>query len=229
MIKRSFVASKQIQNIVIFDLDHTITKKDTYLGFLGLFLRRNPSRLLRCWFLPVAVLMYKLKLRDNSWLKETFLTRISAGTSIHRLNLIADDFVEMTMKNGLHADASRRITKHLDEGDFLVLASASFDFYVKKIAQNLNFDLIICTAAEWDKNKRLTGKIAGKNCYGLDKRTAVDTHLAPLDFTGEITVYSDHLSDWPIFELADKAVVINPRHKLDPKLLSVITSVEHWV
>ncbi len=220
--------SKSIQNIAIFDLDLTITRKDTYLDFLGFFLRSSPSRLLRCWFLPIAVIMYKLKMRDNSWLKEAFLTAIAAGTSINKLNLIVDDFVEIMMNKGLYTDATRRITKHQNDGDYLVLASASFDFYVEKIAQKLNFDLIVCSIAEWDENQSLTGKIAGKNCYGMNKRVAVDSHLSLLDYTGEITVYSDHPSDQPIFELADTAVIINPTHKLDQKLLSVITSTEHW-
>ncbi len=220
--------NKSIQNIVIFDLDFTITRKDTYLGFLVFFLRRNPSRLARCWFLPMAVLMYKLKLRDNSWLKEAFLTAIAAGTPCDRLNLIVNDFVDMTMSKGLYMDAARRINKHLDDGDYLVLASASFDFYVKKIAQRLNFDTTICTFAEWDENKKLTGKIAGKNCYGQNKRLAIDTHLALLNSKADITVYSDHYSDLPIFDLADKAVVINPKQKLNQQFSSAITSIEHW-
>ena len=78
-------ADTHLKTVAIFDLDNTITYKDTYLAFLFKLLRDHPLRLFNCVKLPVAVLLYKTGRRDNSWLKETFLQvycwRVNATTA----------------------------------------------------------------------------------------------------------------------------------------------------
>ena len=131
------------QNIAIFDLDHTITSKDTYLSFLIHFLKKNPERLLHCWFLPIAVVLHKTKQRDNSWLKETFLTAIAGGTNQHEINEFAHHFTQLILEQYIYQDAVKQIEFHKQQGDLLILASASFDFYVQKMGQQLGFDKIL--------------------------------------------------------------------------------------
>ena len=58
---------------VIFDLDGTLTKKDTYLPFLGLCLREFGLRKLSAIVLPLYVLLYKFSIISNHQLKEIFL------------------------------------------------------------------------------------------------------------------------------------------------------------
>ena len=61
---------------VLFDLDGTITRRDTYLAYLLGFLARHPERLLRAAPLSLAALRYLIGERDNTWLKTTFLRAI---------------------------------------------------------------------------------------------------------------------------------------------------------
>lgn len=199
-------------NIVIFDLDNTITKKDTYLAFLIFCLKRNPLRLFRCMFLPVAVLMFKLKLKDNSWLKKTFLGAIVGGTDRHKINLIVDEFL-LDIKKQYYEEALNQINHHKEQGDYLVLASASYDFYVEKIGKDLGFDKIICTKSVWE-NDKLLGDINGFNCYGPNKLEQVKSALTDFINSKQTVAYSDHHSDKYLLEWANIGIAINPTIKL---------------
>lgn len=216
------------RNIAIFDLDHTISKRDTYLQFLLAFLSTHPLHIFRCIFLPVAVLLHKFHFRDNSWLKETFLTAIAGGSKKDRIHAFSKKFVERLLHSGLYASAQERIKQHRTNNDYLVLSSASFDFYVNPLAQQLGFDAVVCTRAEWDETERLTGRIAGNNCYGEFKKTATEKAISLLGDCGQITVYSDHHSDVPVFSLANHAVAVNPTEKLRKFAALNNFMVERW-
>lgn len=217
----------QAKNIAIFDLDHTISAKDTYLQFLLAYLRAYPIRFLRCFWLPWAVLMYKCNLRSNAWLKERFLTAIAKGAPKERIDRFSRRFVVKILSAGVNAKALERISEHRKRREYLILSSASFDFYVDRLGKKLGFDAIVCTQAEWDQSGRLTGRIAGKNCYGEQKKIATQEIIDVMTIS-QITVYSDHHSDLPIFSLAGQKVAVNPTKELHQIALSNEFSVEWW-
>ena len=217
----------QARNVAIFDLDHTISKKDTYLQFLLAYLRAYPIRFLRCVWLPWAVLMHLCNLRSNSWLKERFLTSTAKGAPRERIDRFSKRFVEKILSASLNAKALKRIFEHQKSRDYLILSSASFDFYVDRLGRKLGFDAIVCTQAQWDESGRLTGRIAGDNCYGEHKKIATQKVLAAIS-AARVTVYSDHHSDLPIFSLASQKIAVNPTKKLYQIALSNEFSVEWW-
>ena len=167
---------KPQQNIAIFDLDGTITRSDTYLGFLLFLLRKKPLRLLRCYFLPVAVVLFKLKLKNNSWLKKTFLGAIAGGFTREQIDQLCDQYLLEVVEQDFSPSALQAIQQHQQQGDRLILASASYDFYVSRIGQKLGFDEILCTRSLW-KDGHLLGDIDGQNCYGPEKLERVQTSL----------------------------------------------------
>ena len=224
----SDATTAKCQNVVIFDLDHTISKKDTYLLFLLFLLKRYPWRLLRCILLPWYVLLYKAKLCDNSILKEKFLTAIAAGMERNCIEYVSTEFIQKLLHTGIYASARERIRFHKKQNDCLIVATASFDFYVNLLAQDLGFDTVVCTKAEWDSVGRLTGRIAGRNCYGLQKKVEIENVLSSMNNVAQITVYSDHHADLPLFSIADHAVAINPSQKLKRFSVSNKMTIERW-
>jgi HAD superfamily hydrolase (TIGR01490 family) len=216
------------QTVVIFDLDSTITKKDTYVAFLISLLRMHPIRLFRCGFLPIAIVFHKIGLKDNSWLKETFLKAIAGGINRTQLDDCADDFLKTLLNQGIHSKALEKIQQHRQANHKLVLASASFDFYVEKLGRQLGFDTIICTQSTWDKQSKLTGQIDGYNCYGVNKLNRLmdffEQDRAALFLIG----YSDHHSDKPFLNWVDLAVAVNPTDKLQQIALQNNFAVENW-
>ncbi len=215
--------------IAVFDLDHTITRHDTYLRFLLTVLRRRPHRLIHCSILPFAFLVHKAGIKTNSWLKEVFLTAVAGGLTRGDITELSESFVEKTLASEIYQQALDRIQHHKREGDLLVLASASFDLYVPSLGKKLGFDETLCTRAAWSPENKLLGKIDGNNCYGPHKEFAVRKFLENRGGKfGDVFVYSDHHSDLPVFLLADRAITVNPTEKLRSLASEHSFIVEHW-
>ena len=223
------MSEKPVQpTIVIFDLDSTITKKDTYVAFLLSILKTYPQRLLRCGFLPVAILIHKSGIKDNSWLKETFLTAIAGGLSQSQLSTCSDQFIAKLKNTGIRSKALQKIQQHRDADHKLVLASASFDFYVKKLGHQLGFEAIVCTQPSWNEQNKLTGKINGQNCYGKYKLKRLK-EILDIDKNDITTIaYTDHHSDEPLLEWVDKAIAVNPTRKLHKIALKRNYIITDW-
>lgn len=200
--------------VAIFDLDSTITRKDTYLAFLLNTLRMHPLRLMRCIKLPVAVLLFKTGRRNNSWLKATFLQAIVGGMSEQQLNQCVDKFLNRLLQRGIRPNAIQAIKEHKEANHGLILATASFDFYSEQLGRKLGFEHIICTRSAWNKQKKLLGKINGENCYGSNKLARLKEHFGNQRDQLYLIGYTDHHSDQPFLHWVDRAIAVNPTNKL---------------
>jgi HAD superfamily hydrolase (TIGR01490 family) len=201
-------------HVAIFDLDGTITRNDTYVAFLCFVMRKRPVRLLKAWWLPFALLIHKLGIKDNSWLKEVFLGVIAGGFIRTEVDAWAQIFTSRLIRNGVHGDALAEIKQHADSGHKLVLASASFDFYVELLAGALGFNDVICTASSWDDSGKLQGRIDGINCYGPWKLQRLKEYLEQFQCDTFTYGYSDHHSDFSLLDWVDRGVAVNPSTKL---------------
>lgn len=199
------------KSIALFDLDGTISRKDTYLAFLLHCLARRWRRWPHSLLLPAAVLSWKLKLKDNSWLKERFLDAILGGLDRAALAIRIDEFLTRIMADGLNPGALAALERHRSNGDRLVLASASFDFYVEPLGERLGIDTIICTRGHWDGDT-LRGRLGTKNCYGHEKLERIRAVLG--ESGAGVVAYSDHHSDLPLLLWAENGVAVNPTRKL---------------
>lgn len=220
--------SKTSKTIAVFDFDGTITDIDTYIAFLAGFLMRNPTRTMRAAWLPLAVVMHKLSIRDNSWLKEVFLRSIAGGTHRYQLDPWCQQFIHSILKEHIRPGAQEAIKFHRSAGHELVLITASFDFYTTHIAEALGFDHLISTRADWGENDVLTGLIDGRNCYGVDKINRLKSYFN--DDRSQLTVvaYSDHHSDIPLLQWADKPIAVNPTKKLRQYAVTSGTEIMDW-
>ena len=212
--------------VAIFDLDSTLTKKDTYVAFLVHVLRRYPQRLWRTIGLPFAIIIYKLGFKDNSWLKQVFLTAICGGLNRQQIQECTDKFIDNLFKKGIHQQAFEAIKSHQQAGHQLVMATASFDFYSQQLGRRLGFNRIICTQSAWQA-EILSGKILGKNCYGFNKKQQLITAF-PVRQAYEIIAYSDHHSDVPFLAWADQAIAINPTAKLKKMAQQQHFEIQYW-
>ena len=214
--------------VAIFDLDGTITKNDSYVAFLIGYLKKNPARVVRSALLPFALFLYLVGQRDNRWLKETFLRTIAGGASRGEIAQCVDIFVSRLIGNNLRPGAIEAIQYHRKRGHVLVLATASMDFYAEKIGSRLGFDQVISTLAAWDSHNRLTGGLCGNNCYGANKLERIKRVLGPELCEWRKIVYSDHHSDLPVMEWADKAVAVNPKRGLNAVALKHNYEIRDW-
>lgn len=200
----------------IFDMDRTITRTGTYTPWLIFWARREaPWRLL---LLPVSGLYgaaYLLKRVSRGRLKE-LNHRLLMGSGAPRaaVEARAEEFAARTLAQNSFPQALERVAAERAAGRRLVLATASYEFYVRAIATRLGIADVIATGSVWDGDL-LRPRLAGENCYGQAKRRMVEAWLtenaldeAPMRF------FSDHVSDAPCLELADEPICTTPTPKL---------------
>ena len=202
-----------LQKVAVFDLDRTLIRYDTYRHFLLYCLLRRPSRLLRAARLLLDVLRFRLRFKDNAWLKMRSLTSVLGGAGESELRLLVGGFVDRTLARGMRPGASAALERHRTEGDRLILLSASPDIYATEIAARLGFAQCLCTLCERDILGRLTGRLAGVNCYGEEKRRRLEDSFGPSRAALRVIAYADHESDLPLLTCADEAVLVNPSRK----------------
>jgi len=91
----------EVAAIALFDLDGTITRRDTYLAYLLGFLGRHPERWPRAGALPLAVVSHLAGWRSNTWLKTTFLRAVLGGVPRRRLEAWSNSFLDGVLSVGL--------------------------------------------------------------------------------------------------------------------------------
>jgi phosphatidylglycerophosphatase C len=194
-------------NLAVFDLDGTITRRDTLLPFLAGYLWRRPWRLARLSLLLPALWRYALR-RDRGAIKGALIHAALGGLTRSQVQHWAERFVPRLLAHGLYAEALEAIRTHRLQGDRLLLMSASTDLYVPLIAQALGIPEVRCTRVRWRADARLDGRLAGANCYGEEKRRCLQA-LIERDPPARIYAYGNSGSDLAHMQLAQCAYLVN--------------------
>jgi HAD superfamily hydrolase (TIGR01490 family) len=204
-----------MHRLAIYDLDKTLTRKATFPPFILHVLRHY--RPLRAWALPLMALTtigYSLRLITRARLKEMNLSLLLGK---HTLSADADkmaaSFAQVTMHGNILSAAVERVRADREAGYRIVIASASYHFYVNAIARQLGINDVIATDCVSEGGGRFLPYIAGDNCYGPAKLARVTGWLEEqgVDRAGtHVRFYSDHVSDAPCLAFADEAFATNP-------------------
>ena len=135
--------------VALFDLDGTLTWRDTLQSFLLGYLIRRPTRWLRLWRLLPAAASFVLD-RDRGLLKSRVIRAALGGDSRRNVDAWADEFVAGLQARGTFRPAALTVLEaHRAAGDHLVLLSASPDLYVPRIGRLLGFERTLCTEIKW--------------------------------------------------------------------------------
>lgn len=225
MLTNKDTTCSQQRRIAVFDLDVTLTRYDTYLPFLFGYLRRNPWRAWRLLVLPMVLLSF-WRWGDRQWVKQSFLRCFIGGVTRPQLEQWADVFAEEVLAKAMRAPGLKRLRAHQDAGDRVILASASFDIYVEKIAAGLSIDEVIASNLQWDVHNRMAG-IAGKNCRDEEKLKRVKALLGKAD-GHHVTAYSDSHADLPLLAWAEVGVAVCPSKRLTHQVAGLGLEVVDW-
>jgi len=204
-------------DLAIYDMDRTVTRHATSTPFLlHCALRRAPWRLLLIPAVIASMLAYAMKLIDRGRLKE-INHRLLLGDNRHpsELKPLVDSFAASTLARNIRPGARAAIARDRAEGRRVVMATASYRFYAREIADRLGFDDCIGTNSILGLDERVHAKIDGENCYGPAKLRMVEDWLTRSGLQrGHVRFYSDHASDAPVFEWADEPVAVNAHDRL---------------
>lgn len=205
--------------LAIYDMDRTVTRTGTYTPFLlHAAARLSPWRLLAAPAVPLVMAAYALRLIDRRRLKEINQHLLLGGAVPRsRLGPVTESFADLIQKTNIHPGALRQIAEDKAAGRRLVLATASYRFYVEPIAARLGFDDVIATGSIAGLDDIIRARIDGENNYGPAKLRLIeawmrDQGIARTD--AHVRFYSDHVSDAPVLEWAEEPFAVNASAKL---------------
>lgn len=213
--------------LAVFDLDGTLTWKDTLLPFLGGYLRRHPARIVRLWRLPAALTAFFLAGRHRGPLKGRLITMVMGGDSRTSIASYADEFVASLQARGAFRPAALLVLDaHRRAGDRLVLLSASPDLYVPRIAALLGFDECVCTEVIW-RGDRLDGALKTANRHGEEKRRCVAA-LRAAHAGCRIAAYGNSDSDLPHLAEVERPLLVNANAAARRRAAALGVPCEEW-
>ncbi|WP_294393428.1 HAD-IB family hydrolase [uncultured Sphingomonas sp.] len=206
-------------DLAIYDMDRTVTRTGTYTPFLLHAARAlNPLRLALAPMVPFTMAAYAAKLIDRRRLKELNQWLLIGGAVPRaRLHPAVESFAELVLKTNIHPGALRQIAEDRRAGRRLVLATASYRFYVEAIAERLGFDDVIATGSVAGLDDIIHARIDGDNNYGPAKLRLIEAWMEEqrIDRASvKVRFYSDHVSDWPALAWADEPFAVNPSRGL---------------
>ncbi len=200
--------------IAIYDLDRTIVSRPTFTPFLIFSARRlAPLRLALLPIWVLAMLGYKLKLYGRKPMKQFGIALfIGLEISNNKAQILAEEFSSQLVPSGVQAGAARQIALDRAGDCELFIATAAPEFYAREIGLRLGFDGVIATRHQRTADGGYYNLFADENCYGAHKLNRVKACLADQGIDRSdciITFYTDHPSDAPMLDWADKGVIIN--------------------
>lgn len=209
-----------MKKLAIFDIDYTITKKETLMEFYK-YIVKNDIKNIK--FLPRALFsgaMYGLKVYDEKRVKESFLKFIE-GIDEKELAVLTKRFYDERLSSILYDDAVKMIKKLKKEGYMVILISASPEFYVKEFYAIEEVDIIIGTKFAFEGGKFIR-QMDGKNCKGEEKVKRLYEVLKDKNIEADFEnsyMFSDSLSDKPLLDLVGKPYLINYKKKHEIEIL----------
>lgn len=200
------------RRFALYDLDKTVLRHASFTPFL-IFAARRRSRL-RLLLLPVWILAmagYKLGLWSRAALKQFGLRlMIGKGLSEERLAVLGKAYADHILPRWLAPGAARSIERDRAEDRELWLVTAAMGFYAEEIGRRLGFHRVIATGHEFENDGHIG--LCGDNCYGSSKVARMVEALAVDEIdrdAAEFVFYSDSVSDAPLFDWCERAVLVN--------------------
>ncbi|MBU3111744.1 HAD-IB family hydrolase [Clostridium lacusfryxellense] len=198
------------EKLAIFDIDFTLTKRETLVEFYFYMLKKNPKFIK---YLPKSIfstILYILKIKDASEAKITFI-RFIDGIEESEMRKIVKEFYEKRLSKILYKDAIDTVRKMKSLGYKIYLISASAEFYLNEFYNIKEVDKVIGTRfIKMDGLHR--NEILGENCKGDEKvrrlKEVLKKEKIEVDFENSY-MYSDSLSDLPLFNLVGHPYLIN--------------------
>lgn len=130
------------------------------------------------------------------------------------LQNLHQQFMQQKVQPMMLPKAAELLEKHRQQGDYLLIITATNRFVTGPIAEALGVDGIIATDPE-EENGRYTGKVAGTPCFQHGKVERLSSWLKENGLTLENSYfYSDSRNDLPLLEQVTYPVAVNPDEAL---------------
>lgn len=134
--------------------------------------------------------------------------------SLDTLNKLHLQFMQEKIHPIITSKARELVETHREQGDTLVIITATNAFVTGPIAKEFGIEHLIATIPE-NINGHFTGKIAGVPCFQEGKVTRLKEWMIEHNIQqDDCTFYSDSNNDLPLLKLVNKPVAVDPDEKL---------------
>ena len=188
-------------NIAFFDFDGTVTSKVSLAEFIKFAVGKRRFYLGILATSPTLI-AYKLKLLSNHAAKQIFFSHFFKNWASDHFHAIASEYSVNHLDEIIRKNAIEKMNWHKDNGDRVIVVSASIENWLAGWCDKNNVGLIATQIQESDH--KITGNFSTKNCYGMEKvnRIRQTVNLADYD---EVYAYGDSAGDKEMLQLADKS------------------------
>lgn len=203
-------------SVAAFDVDGTLTRRDTLLAFLQRLC--GTQRLARGLARHgVALSAMALGRVPRDAVKDTVLAHLLTGWDAEEVRSAGAAYARFLVDaDRLRPDTLTRLRDHQGAGHRVVLISASPEAYLGPLGRHLGVDAVLCSVLEEGPDGHLTGRLAGRNCRGPEKVSRLDAWLdreAPAE-RPYLYAYGDSAGDRELLARADVGVLVRPRQPL---------------
>ncbi len=201
-------------SLKIFDLDGTLIQCDSSSQFCHFCVDKglvaDPDYLSKERSIMQDYSAQKMQIEDYIKLQVQPLLPLS----VSEVARLSDEFVEVRAANYIYQQGKALIEKFVEQGDRVVIVSATAEFIVTAIAKSLGVTDVIAIQIERD-NEQYTENVKGVASYREGKVTRLQQWLENEQLSLENSYfYSDSINDLPLLELVDNPVATNPDEKL---------------
>ncbi|MDX8386618.1 MAG: HAD-IB family hydrolase [Gallionella sp.] len=187
--------------VAAFDFDGTLTRRETLLAFLLHTL--GAARVAYDGLVLSPTLAgYGLGLIPNDVAKQRVFVQCLGGMRMDELEKHGEQFAQQILPGLMRKEAMQRLAWHQQQGHRCVVISASMTLYVSPWAIKAGFEDILATNLETHADGTTTGKLAGENCYGIEKVRRLEALLGKREgYT--LYAYGDSRGDKEMLALGD--------------------------
>jgi HAD superfamily hydrolase (TIGR01490 family) len=201
-------------SLAIFDLDNTLLGGDSdylwgqYLAEAGVVDKESYESQNRAFYEQ-----YKAGTLDI-YEFAAFSFRPLSEHSMPQLYEWRANFIEQKIRPLLLDKAFALVDKHRNDGDTLLIITATNRFVTEPIAELYGIENLLATDPEMEEG-RFTGKVAGIPCFQDGKVKRLRTWMESRDASlKDSWFYSDSNNDLPLLQKVDNPVAVDP----DPAL-----------
>ncbi len=198
--------------VAIFDLDGTLTSRNSFIPYLLSFGRRH-CKYTALSMVPFQIGPYLIRLVKDHQLKQRLLRSFFYG--VHR-DIITQHtrwFCSTWLPNHLHTLGHGLLREHLEQNHRVILLSASPDIYVREMAAQFGIGEAVCTQVEF-QDDICTGRLLGANCKGTNKLIALKNYLGCEEPQTESFAYGDSRQDLPVLKWVSHGILVKSRRTI---------------
>lgn len=195
--------------VAAFDFDATLTNRDTVVPFLRRF--TTIPRFATSLVPHASSLVAVAARRDRDGLRELATRLVFTDRPVTDVEREAVAHAAAIAGSWLRPDTTARLNWHTEQGHRVVIVSASYEQYVRVVAERLG-DVGVAATRLDVVDGRCTGDLLGANCRGPEKVRRLDAWLRERGLDrAEITLYAygDSSGDRELLAAADHPHWVN--------------------